>query len=93
MDVVLHVTRPRPCLLGLHAVGWAFVGSSWNPDLYVRVCRRCGVELHGEHWDRVAPYSPGTRSERQRLARAGIVLFAGAASVALSIRASHRRRR
>lgn len=32
------------CRLGVHSYGWQFVGDSWNPDLYVRVCRRCGEE-------------------------------------------------
>lgn len=34
------------CLLGLHPLkGWAFVGSSWHPDLWVRVCRVCEREV------------------------------------------------
>ena len=32
------------CKLGIHSWGWQFVGDSWNPDAYVRVCARCGVE-------------------------------------------------
>jgi hypothetical protein len=34
------------CKLGAHKPGWVFVGDSWNPDLYVKVCTRCGDELY-----------------------------------------------
>lgn len=32
------------CRIGLHRRGWMFVGSSWQPNDYVRVCVRCGCE-------------------------------------------------
>lgn len=33
------------CWLGFHPFkAWAFVGDSWNPNLYVKVCRFCGEE-------------------------------------------------
>ena len=35
------------CLLGLHQRrGWEFVGSSWQPDLYIRVCIECGQQVY-----------------------------------------------
>jgi hypothetical protein len=34
------------CFVGLHPRKvMAFVGSSWNPDLYVRICRECEREV------------------------------------------------
>lgn len=37
------------CLIGLHPRrGWQFVGDSWNPDLYIRVCRECGHQVYDE---------------------------------------------
>lgn len=33
------------CFVGLHPCKvMEFVGSSWHPDLYVRVCAKCGRE-------------------------------------------------
>lgn len=33
------------CWLGWHPfTGWKFVGSSWQPNDYVKVCRFCGQE-------------------------------------------------
>jgi hypothetical protein len=32
------------CRLGLHRYRWLFVGSSWQPNDYVRACTRCGRE-------------------------------------------------
>lgn len=33
------------CWLGFHPFRvMQFVGSSWNPDMYVEVCRFCGEE-------------------------------------------------
>ena len=35
------------CLIGLHPrTGWAFVGDSWNPDIYIRVCDECGTQVY-----------------------------------------------
>lgn len=35
------------CLVGLHPRrGWQFVGDSWNPDLYIRVCLECGRQQY-----------------------------------------------
>lgn len=34
------------CVVGVHPrAGYQFVGSSWQPDDWVRVCRECGQEL------------------------------------------------
>lgn len=34
------------CLFGLHPFkAMQFVGDSWQPDLYARVCRECGKEM------------------------------------------------
>lgn len=32
------------CFLGKHRYRWQFVGSSWQPDDYVKACTRCGTE-------------------------------------------------
>lgn len=35
------------CMVGVHLRrGWAFVGSSWHSDLYIRVCRDCGQQVY-----------------------------------------------
>jgi hypothetical protein len=35
------------CFFGIHVrKGWLFVGSSWNPDIYIRVCRDCGRQVY-----------------------------------------------
>ena len=42
------------CMVGVHLRrGWAFVGSSWHSDLYIRVCRDCGQQVY----DRKSPGS------------------------------------
>lgn len=28
----------------VHRYQWQFVGSSWNPDLYILTCKTCGKE-------------------------------------------------
>lgn len=32
------------CALGFHRYGWLFVGSSWQPNDYIKACTRCGQE-------------------------------------------------
>lgn len=34
------------CFVGIHPRrGWQFVGSSWQPNDYVRICIECGREM------------------------------------------------
>jgi hypothetical protein len=34
------------CRLGVHGPArMEFVGDSWNPDLYIRACARCGHDM------------------------------------------------
>lgn len=34
------------CFLGLHPrKGYAYVGTSWTPNIYIRVCRECRIEV------------------------------------------------
>lgn len=42
------MSKPIKCRFGKHEPGWAFVGSSWHPDLYVKICVRCQDELPTE---------------------------------------------
>ena len=39
---LLVTTLALRCRMGWHTYGWQFVGDSWNPDAYTRVCIRCG---------------------------------------------------
>ena len=35
------------CFVGMHPLReWAFVGTSWTPDAYIRVCRECGRQVY-----------------------------------------------
>lgn len=35
------------CKIGVHGpVRMQFVGDSWTPDLYIRVCGRCGNQMY-----------------------------------------------
>lgn len=57
------MSKPIKCRFGKHEPGWAFVGSSWHPDLYVKICIRCQDELPTEPGE-LNPYEQAQEKTR-----------------------------